>query len=324
MGKTIYQLAGNEGHQTYAGDPNEPGWPTANDPNERYADVGIDAIKFPAKLDAGNDDHVTPYVKMVILNADGARVNEAPILYLKAPNQLNLSNINNYQQDGPIFGAGSTSGFQIANDILGAAETVGLSAAQALEYTISKGGQNLLGFLGSAGLNNLSQFEFLSKNTVNPMQQQLYKGPTFRRYQLPFNMKPRNRSDAESSSKAVTALKLAAAASISEADESLSGINLTFGYPNLIQFTIMVKKSPTFAGESLSVGDNPAEYQILFRSKPCVIETVQSDYGGQKMTFFTEDNYPTETNLTLSLIEILPRTLGDAKSDAELQGGYFI
>ena len=318
MGKTIYQLAGNEGHQSYAS--NESTWPTANDPNERYADVGSGEIRFPDKLDSGNDDHVTPYVKMAILNADGARVSEAPFLYLKAPNQLNLSNINNYQQDGPIFGAGSTSGFQIANDILGATETAGLSAAQALEYTISKGGQNLLGFLGSAGLNNLSQFEFLSKNTVNPMQQQLYKGPTFRRYQLPFNMKPRNRFDAVQSRRAVTALKLAAAASISEADESLSGINLTFGYPNLIQFTIMVKKSPETGRRQSSYGRGRDGWQILFRSKPCVIETVQSDYGGQKMTFFTEDNYPTETNLTLSLIEILPRTLGDAKSDAQLQG----
>ena len=206
MGKTIYQLAGNEGHQSYAS--NESTWPTANDPNERYADVGSGEIRFPDKMDSGNDDHVTPYVKMAILNADGARVSEAPFLYLKAPNQLNLSNINNYQQDGPIFGAGSTTGFQIANDILGATETAGLSAAQALEYTISKGGQSLLGFLGSAGLNNLSQFEFLSKNTVNPMQQQLYKGPTFRRYQLPFNMKPRNRFDAVQSRRAVTALKL--------------------------------------------------------------------------------------------------------------------
>ena len=318
MGKTIYQLAGNEGHQSYAS--NESTWPTADDPNERYADVGSGEIRFPDKMDSGNDDHVTPYVKMAILNADGARVSEAPFLYLKAPNQLNLSNINNYQQDGPIFGAGSTSGFQIANDILGAAETAGLSAAQALEYTISKGGQNLLGFLGSAGLNNLSQFEFLSKNTVNPMQQQLYKGPTFRRYQLPFNMKPRNRFDAVQSRRAVTALKLAAAASISEADESLSGINLTFGYPNLIQFTIMVKKSPETGRRQSSYGRGRDGWQILFRSKPCVIETVQSDYGGQKMTFFTEDNYPTETNLTLSLIEILPRTLGDAKSDAQLQG----
>jgi len=318
MGKTIYQLAGNEGHQSYAS--NESTWPTANDPNERYADVGSGEIRFPDKLDSGNDDHVTPYVKMAILNADGARVSEAPFLYLKAPNQLNLSNINNYQQDGPIFGAGSTSGFQIANDIGGAVETAGLSAAQALEYTISKGGQNLLGFLGSAGLNNLSQFEFLSKNTVNPMQQQLYKGPTFRRYQLPFNMKPRNRFDAVQSRRAVTALKLAAAASISESDESLSGINLTFGYPNLIQFTIMVKKSPETGRRQSSYGRGRDGWQILFRSKPCVIETVQSDYGGQKMTFFTEDNYPTETNLTLSLIEILPRTLGDAKSDAQLQG----
>ena len=318
MGKTIYQLAGNEGHQSYAS--NESTWPTANDPNERYADVGSGEIRFPDKMDSGNDDHVTPYVKMAILNADGARVSEAPFLYLKAPNQLNLSNINNYQQDGPIFGAGSTSGFQIANDILGAAETAGLSAAQALEYTISKGGQSLLGFLGSAGLNNLSQFEFLSKNTVNPMQQQLYKGPTFRRYQLPFNMKPRNRFDAVQSRRAVTALKLAAAASISESDESLSGINLTFGYPNLIQFTIMVKKSPETGRRQSSYGKGREGWQILFRSKPCVIETVQSDYGGQKMTFFTEDNYPTETNLTLSLIEILPRTLGDAKSDAQLQG----
>ena len=321
MGKTIYQLAGNDGHQSYAS--NESTWPTENDPNERYADVGSGEIRFPDKLDSGNDDHVTPYVKMAILNADGARVTNAPFLYLKAPNQLNLSNINNYQQDGPIFGAGSTTGHQVLKNILAnvSGGEVGVSAAQALEYTIDKASKSLAGFLGSAGLNSLSQFEFLSKNTVNPMQQQLYKGPTFRRYQLPFNMKPRNRFDAVQARRAVTALKLASAASISDVgDESLTGVNLTFGYPNLIQFTIMVKKSPETGRKQSSYGFGREGWQILFRSKPCVIETVQSDYGGQKMTFFTEDNYPTETNLTLSLIEILPRTLGDAKSDAVLQG----
>jgi len=325
MGKTIYQLAGNNGHQSYAGD--DTGWPEQSDPNSRYSNIGSSQIKFPHNQDAGNDNHVTAYVKMTILNADGARVSEAPQLYLKAPPQLNLSNINNYQQDGPIFGAGTTEGLKVATDILGASQAASsagqtaVSAAQALEYSIKKGGAGLSGFIASAGLNNLSQFEFLTKTAINPMQQQLYKGPTFRRYQLPFNMKPRNQTDAEEVRKAVTTLKLAASPSLNQStglinddDESITGINLTFGYPNLIQFNIIVKKAP-FVRESGGVG--LPGWETLFKSKPCVIETVQSDYGGQKINFFTTDNYPTETNLTLSLIEIIPRTLGDAKSEAQ-------
>ena len=54
----------------------------------------------------------------------------------------------------------------------------------------------------------------------------------------------------------------------------------------------------------------------FFRSKACVIDSVSVDYGGQKLTFF-EDGNVTETQLTIQLTEIIPRTLGDGMSEAK-------
>jgi hypothetical protein len=80
------------------------------------------------------------------------------------------------------------------------------------------------------------------------------------------------------------------------------GNTFTFGYPHLTQFDLVF-----FSDENNS--------KRIFRSKPCVIESVSTDYGSQKMTFF-EDGNPAEITLTVQLTEIVPRTLGDAKYDA--------
>ena len=47
-----------------------------------------------------------------------------------------------------------------------------------------------------------------------------------------------------------------------------------------------------------------------------MIDSVAVDYGGQKLTFF-EDGNVTETQLTIQLTEIIPRTLGDGMSEAK-------
>jgi len=315
MARTVFALTRDGESSSF---PDESGYPTASTTTgqnlQRYGASPVGSISFPSKT-SGNDNFKTPMIKFVILDAYGGRVPNAPFIYLKAPNNLNLSNINNYQTDGPIFGAGSTTGSDIYNSLLGDAEaefkasgsdagTFAFGAAQALEYSIKRGAASLAGFTSSAGLNNVGQFEFLSRRALNPMQQQLFKGPNFRRYQLPFAMKPRNFTDADNIKRAVTAFRLASSASVPLGEELFEGSDFTFGYPHLLQFALL--------------GDNTGDNKI-FQSKACVIESVSVDYGSQKMTFH-EGNYPTETNLALSLIEIVPRTLGDAINDSNRPG----
>lgn len=71
---------------------------------------------------------------------------------------------------------------------------------------------------------------------------------------------------------------------------------LTFGYPDACDFEIVLYKSGT-------------ELTEVFKSRRCVIEDINVDYGSSnKMTFFDDDNskeyYPTEVTLTLSLKEL--------------------
>jgi hypothetical protein len=83
-----------------------------------------------------------------------------------------------------------------------------------------------------------------------------------------------------------------------------SASNFSFGYPDMCQFQILLKKTDTGEGtdSKISMGE-------IFHSGYCVIENVQVDYGGQnKMVFFSSTSgdgkyYPSEVTLTISLRE---------------------
>jgi len=309
MARTVFSIATDK-------DGSYPEYDTSlENAVNRYEQFSEDKIEF-----IGEEEYQVPIMKFNIIAEDGGRMPNAPRIVLKAPPQFNLSNINNYTQDGPIFGGGVGGGEGAAafqklfdstrEDFLSNAADASapflFSAKDAFEYSLKKAGGNLAGFIGSAGLSNISQFEFLTKRTINPMQQQLFKGPSFRRYSLNFNMKPRNLTQAQAIRNAVSCFKIAAAASL-PAEKVVNGnveegSNFTFGYPHLLQFDLEMKRL------------NSTDSETLFQSKVCVIETVISDYGGQKMTFLPA-NYPTETNLAISLIEVTPRTFGDANID---------
>ena len=96
------------------------------------------------------------------------------------------------------------------------------------------------------------------------------------------------------------------------------GSNFSFGYPDICQFQILLKKTTGTAGSTdqsyVSMGE-------IFQSAFCAIENVQVDYGGQnKMVFFTNTDktggkyYPSEVTLTISLRETTLPT-ADAMSD---------
>jgi len=102
------------------------------------------------------------------------------------------------------------------------------------------------------------------------------------------------------------------------------GSNFSFGYPDICQFQILLKKTTGTAGSTdgsyVSMGE-------IFQSAFCAIENVQVDYGGQnKMVFFTNTDktggkyYPSEVTLTISLRETTLPT-ADAMSDYHNSAG---
>jgi hypothetical protein len=102
------------------------------------------------------------------------------------------------------------------------------------------------------------------------------------------------------------------------------GSNFSFGYPDICQFQILLKKTTGTAGSAdgsyVSMGE-------IFQSAFCAIENVQVDYGGQnKMVFFTNAGgadgkyYPSEATLTISLRETTLPT-ADAMSDYHNSAG---
>ena len=101
------------------------------------------------------------------------------------------------------------------------------------------------------------------------------------------------------------------------------GSNFSFGYPDMCQFQILLKKT---TGTAESTNSTVAMGEI-FQSAYCVIENVQVDYGGQnKMVFFTNTSakggkyYPSEVTLTIGLRETTLPT-ADAMSDYHNSAG---
>lgn len=322
--RTSFALVGDNEDTSY---PSDEGYPLAvsqklNDQAlDRYSQAGLvkegeSAPKW--QYPSGNDGFNVPLLKFTFLDAYANRVRVAPTILIKMPNTFNISNFSEYSRTDNIFGAGSTfydlsqSEFQRQQAIEGFnAADFGLTAGEAVKIAVQRGFAGVQGFLGSAGMNNIAQFEFDNRSAVNPFAQMLYKGPQYRRYQVPVIMKPKNAIESENIRKIISAFRVASSPSV----PSTSGVSpggelsiglgstFTFGYPHLTQFDV------TFRGPKGSGFIN------IFRSKPCAIESVTVDYGGQKLTFF-EDGMPTEINFTLQLTEILPRTLGDARTDA--------
>jgi hypothetical protein len=316
MAKTVFALTSDNGASSF---PDDAAWPNSKNPEtqatDRYASLGSTEIQFPSS----NEGFNVPIARFTMLDAYGNRVTGAPKLQIRMPNLFNITNISDYAKTDNIFGA-SFSG--LAKGVYGeaaakegfSAANFALTAADALQYAIKKGFASTVGFVESAGIGNIGQYEFSGREAVNPMSQMLYKGPQYRRYQMPFILKPKSRGESENIKKIISAFRLASSPSVPNtsglsvgptASASVNigeGNSFSFGYPHLTQFDLLF-----YTDDKNS--------KRIFRSKPCVIESVSTDYGSQKMTFF-EDGNPAEITLTVQLTEIVPRTLGDAKYDA--------
>ena len=285
------------------------------------------------------DGFAIPVIEFTFISPFGYGVEGAPIIFMRAPNSLNLSHASNYNQQTNIFGASNlipsmtTEGEGDAKtavlDFLG---QTGRTVTEAISKQLFSAAGEKSGYLSSAGQTGIDQFEFSSRNTINPFQQLVYKGTAFKPYTLTFTMRPKNSSEAKAALDIISAFKIAASAKVSNgtvarglfdssgesgslvsgaADSIISAIEaeipLTFGYPDLIIFRILM-----YSSDGTKSSASP-----LYKSLGCAIQNISTDYGQQKMTFFSPINnsteyYPTEITLTLSLQEIAMRTVEDA------------
>ena len=279
-----------------------------------------------------NDDFNVPFIQFKFLDAFGNAIptNNAPVIYIRMPNQFNVSSFSEYARTDNIFGAGNQF-IKTENDAArGKASqqegfdasliaTYGLSAAEAFQTGIARALAGVQGFIASGGMNNIAQFEFTQRQAVNPFSQLLYKGPQNRKYQIPVVMRPRTKNEATHIKNIIHTFRVASSPSVPNVDGTLQltgasgpgiptgigeGSTFTYGYPHLTQFDVIFR--------------TPNENTKIFRSKACVIDSVAVDYGGQKLTFF-EDGNVTETTLTIQLTEIIPRTLGDGITEAKTE-----
>lgn len=332
MATSVFGLTGNGDVTGY---PDMDGWPqsrgSTHDAIDRYSQISATGrYAYPYEVfDAGFN---VPYVLFRFTDAYGGRITNSPTVSIKMPGTFNVTGFSDYARTENIFATSTDIYNQVLNNAISSKQNetrtdmagseggniqsavnkiaqVGVSAAEAFQYSWKKAFANLEGWGASAGMSNIGQYEFMNRQAVNPMAQLLYRGPQLRRYQFPFEMHPKSSDDSNQIQKILSIFRVASAPSVpSTSGTSVAGINIgagnafTFGYPHLTQFDVLFV-------------DPTNQVKTIFRSKLCAIESVSADYGSQKMTFF-KDGKPTEIALTLQLTEVAPRTLGDAYSDS--------
>lgn len=251
---------------------------------------------------------------------------------------ISISSLQNFSTEENIVGA-SIAGTLNPNvkGMLEGLQATGQMLGSSIIRQVIQGLAGAGGFALSAGGAGVSQVEFLLRQTLNSFQQLIYKGPTHRVFQLPFNMKPSSPREAEDVRDIVLAFRMASSPSIGtfELDENMDS---TFKNEATLSDRIPDEEEEiteerqraldqlAISEASALLGPEPLTFNYpnmtlfsldlylpssdnlirLFESEFCVMTALNVDYGENKLNFFKESNgkyYPTETTLSLSLTE---------------------
>jgi hypothetical protein len=167
-----------------------------------------DSLIFGAEY--GNQDFVVPMAKFMFYDAKGNQLSttSAPTIYVRLGGTFNSSLLNGWQEAQGIMG--NPTGDSIFQSEFGQAiGRLGSSWIEGLQKQIVQGVAGATGYVASAGQSGKSQIEFLQRIMLNNFQQLIYQGPSFRRFQLPFNMKPHAQSEAETMLQIISSFRVA-------------------------------------------------------------------------------------------------------------------
>lgn len=160
--------------------------------------------------DFGSQDFVVPMAKFTFYDAKGLPLSGggAPTIYIRLGGTFNSTLINGYQEAQGIMG--SPTGESIfAGEVGQALGRLGSSFIEGIQKQIVQGVAGATGYVASAGQSGKSQVEFLQRIMLNNFQQLIYQGPTFRRFQLPFIMKPHSQTEAETMLSIISSFRVA-------------------------------------------------------------------------------------------------------------------
>jgi len=142
--------------------------------------------------DYGHSNFVTPMARFEFFDSFGSgRAPSSPIIFIRMAGSFQSALQNGYSESANIFGTPNNEG---KIDFAYATVKGGVDAL--LKQAVGAAG-TAGGFIGSAGLSGKAQYEFMTRKVLNTFQQLIYQGPTFRRFTLPFVMKPTSLKEAE-------------------------------------------------------------------------------------------------------------------------------
>jgi len=272
--------------------------------------------------DYGHSNFVTPMARFAFYDNLGAgQATGSPIIFIRMAGAFQSGLQNGYSESQNIFGTPDSTG------------NIGFT------YDTFKGGVNSLlkqavggaagaqSFIASAGLSGKAQYEFMTRKVLNTFQQLIYSGPTFRRFTLPFVMKPTSLKEAEIMTDIIKTFRIASSAkgagneldikgttknSVDEqaAAAALAETGMPAAKKDVVELTTdQISSIFGSFNRTFSFGyPDMCKFQIVlqrvsaqgtasdtgiaevFASEYCVIENVQVDYGAQnKMVFFSSD-----------------------------------
>jgi hypothetical protein len=177
-------------------------------------DLNIKAGDYPKNgtlifgSDYGHSNFVTPMARFAFYDNLGAgQAIGSPIIFMRMSGSFTSALQNGYSESQNIFGEPTGSG--ISADFLHSTVKGGVDA---LYKQLVGGGAGAASFIASAGQSGKAQYEFLTRRVLNTFQQLIYQGPTFRRFQLPFVMKPTSLAEAEIMTDIIKTFRIASSA----------------------------------------------------------------------------------------------------------------
>lgn len=317
---------------------------TPNFSDVSYSDLG-GTIVFGYE-NSSHSDYVVPMAKFTFKNSQGENKDNMGPVYIRMTNSFDTVLSNRFQETEGIFG--QPGNIENVGEALG---TIGGSALEALKKQFVGGAGALAGFAASAGVSGVSQIEFLTRQMFNNFQQLIYKGPSFRPFNLAFNMRPTSYVDAQNMKDIISRFKIASSPKgglgadtalsydtrtfTTAEDESTGGAigtkSESIAEQSTVEKLLDIGSGDGSATTSFTFGyPDMCEFEILlyadnelstvFQSKICVIENIAVTYGSQnKLTFFDSPDgssyFPTDVVLTLSLREAVLQTQSDAVAE---------
>ena len=142
--------------------------------------------------DYGHSNFITPMARFEFYDNLGVgQATNSPIIFIRMAGTFQSGLQNGYSESQNIFGSPNTGG-----TIDFAYNTVKGGVDALLKQAVG-GGVGAASFIASAGQSGKAQYEFMTRKVLNTFQQLIYSGPTFRRFTLPFTMKPTSLEEAK-------------------------------------------------------------------------------------------------------------------------------